>query len=392
MANRFRVSPLGGLNVGQSIDRLGQALQARNEAERQQQMQKDMQDAILGARQGDPQSMDMLFSMNPSLAMTIEENARQLDREGRLEATKNAAIQWAGSEPGSMEREMLKERFLLDEKIDFGEDEQNMTDEQFDLATNLFLQQQGYDFGRRQEDSMPAETRAFEELIKDFSPEQKKKAKLVRAGLEGRAVSNAVLSAIESGDVNNLAEANALIKEQEKFASSTGASRAKYIDSGYETINKINKNIGNLTSAIEQIDNGAMTGFIESKFFPSIKAASRELNRIQNELALDVIGSVTFGALSEGELKLAKETALDTGLSEKDLRESLSKKREAQEKLKRYFEEQIDHLDKGGTVASFIRMKKRQQEQSEQAQEPQQAQPQQPQQSIEELLKKYGNP
>jgi len=360
MANPYTINPLGGFNLGQGIQQLGQTLERREEKEKLEQQQLEMQEALLGARQGDADAMDRLFTMNPSLAMQIEDNARTLDKEGKLEATKNAAIQWIGSEPGSMEREILKERFFLDEAIDFGEDEQNMTDEQFDLATNLFLKQQGVDFGGRDK-GLPADTVAFNELIKDFSPEEQLKAKKIKAGLKGRAMSNAVLSAVEDGTVQNLADAKALIKQQEKFAEATGSSRAKFIDDGFKTVGKISKNIGNIDRALDALDRGAKTGVVEGKFFPSIKAASRELNQIQNELALDVIGSVTFGALSEGELQLAKETALDTGLNEEDLKDYLTRKRAAQEKLRNYFEEQIDFLDQGGTVAGFLRMKKRQQ-------------------------------
>jgi len=385
--NPFSITPLGGFDLGRGIQQLGQTLERKQAQEDLEARQAEMQEALMGARQGDQAAMDRLFSLNPNLAMSMEENARQLEKEGRLEATRGAAIQWAGSEPGSMEREILKERFFLDDQIDFGEDEQNMTDEQFDLAANLFLKQQGLDLTQAAQ-AIPAETRAFEDLIKDFTPEQQKNARLVKAGLRGRAMSNAVLSAIESGDVKNLADANALIKQQEKFAEATGASRAKYIDMGFETIGKINKNIGNIDRALDALDRGAKTGVVEGKFFPSIKAASRELNQIQNELALDVIGSVTFGALSEGELKLAKETALDTGLNEEELKDYLGRKRAAQEKLRAYFEEQIEHLDQGGTVASFLRMKKRQQ--GQQPQQPVEQDIQQP--SIEDLLNKYGNP
>ncbi len=51
-----------------------------------------------------------------------------------------------------------------------------------------------------------------------------------------------------------------------------------------------------------------------------------------NQLGLDVIGSVTFGALSEGEMKLAMETAVPRNLDGPQLKEWLVQKRAAQEK------------------------------------------------------------
>ena len=76
-------------------------------------------------------------------------------------------------------------------------------------------------------------------------------------------------------------------------------------------------------------------------------------------MALDVIGSVTFGALSKGELDLAKEVALPTGLNTPQLIEYLQRRKVAQEKLREYFNEQVQFLDQGGTIAGFLREKER---------------------------------
>ena len=51
-------------------------------------------------------------------------------------------------------------------------------------------------------------------------------------------------------------------------------------------------------------------------------------------MGLDVIGSVTFGALSEDELRLAMETAVPRNLDEPQLRDWLIKKRDAQQKVR----------------------------------------------------------
>jgi hypothetical protein len=203
-----------------------------------------------------------------------------------------------------------------------------------------------------------AEGSAFNELISDFTPEQKKTAKLVKAGLKGRAMSNAVLSAIESGDVTNLAEANAEIKQAEKFAELTGSSRGKAIDKGFDSIIKIDRGIKNIDDAITALGKGAGVGAVE-KLWPSIKGASVELDNIRGRMALDVVGATTFGALSKGELDLAKNVALPTGLDTAELTDYLTRKKTAQTKLRAYYDEQIQFLDQGGTVAGFLRQKKR---------------------------------
>ena len=108
------------------------------------------------------------------------------------------------------------------------------------------------------------------------------------------------------------------------------------------------------------MEGGAETGAI-SRFLPSIRAASVELDNIRNQLALDVIGGVTLGAISEAELELAKQVALPTGLDRPQLLEHLRQRKAAQQKLRNYFNEQIQFLDQGGTVAGFLREKERQQ-------------------------------
>ena len=211
---------------------------------------------------------------------------------------------------------------------------------------------------RKESAPISAEQSSFESLIADFTPEQQKQAKMIKAGLKGRAMNNALMTAIGEGKVQSIADAKAIIKQSEKFAEATGASRAKMIDTGVEKITKINAGLANIDSAITLLQSGAGVGAIE-KFLPSFKAASVELDNVQKSMALDVIGAVTFGALSKGELDLAQEVALPTGLDTPQLIEHLNKRKSAQEKLRNYYDEQIQFLDQGGSVAGFMRSKKR---------------------------------
>lgn len=197
---------------------------------------------------------------------------------------------------------------------------------------------------------------------KPFTREQARRAIALRqSGVVARAGTTTSEERIarDEGLTEDVARSKEKIAQRRKFGEATGASRAKKIDQGFDKIQAIDKNINNINNAITAIDEGANTGRIEKTFFPSIKAATVKLDQIQNELALDVIGGVTFGALSEGELKLAQETALPTGLQEAELKQYLIDKREAQNKLRAYFEEQIDFLDQGGTIAGFLRSKRR---------------------------------
>ena len=87
----------------------------------------------------------------------------------------------------------------------------------------------------------------------------------------------------------------------------------------------VQSNIINLNDAIEAIDGGAKTGVVY-KMMPNVTEASASLQNAMDRMGLDVIGSVTFGALSEAELKLAMETAVPRDLNPQELRNWLVKK------------------------------------------------------------------
>ena len=92
---------------------------------------------------------------------------------------------------------------------------------------------------------------------------------------------------------------------------------------------------------------------------PNWKASTIALDTVKNELGLDVVGSVTFGALSEGELNLALSTALPTNLSEEDLVDWIDRKISAQGKLQDYLYAQAIYLSDGDkTIGDWLRSQK----------------------------------
>ena len=132
----------------------------------------------------------------------------------------------------------------------------------------------------------------------------------------------------------------------------------------FDRLEGINTNIANLNEVVRLIDSGANTGVWASKL-PTIRKASIELKNLQNRLGIDVIGAVTFGALSKGELALAIDTALPTNLSEEALSEWAKTKIKAQEKLRDSIEEFASFTGSGDkTIADWIAFKKEQQSQS----------------------------
>ena len=226
---------------------------------------------------------------------------------------------------------------------------------------------------------LTATQRDFESQTEGMTPEQVQQAREVKVGIRARPSSAKVQMiggvphifdsktktmvpvevAGKEVTAKDIAKAQALIKGAGKKSELDAVTSGKIVEKGFESLGKIQSNVLNLDRAIDALDAGAKSGALQ-KFLPNITAASRELRQIQNELGLDVIGSVTFGALSQGELDLALDTALDLGQDEDVLRDILIRKKEAQAKLSGYLRKQISFLSgvnedgTGRTVAQFL--------------------------------------
>ena len=134
----------------------------------------------------------------------------------------------------------------------------------------------------------------------------------------------------------------------------------------FDNILSSRTNIANLREAKRLIlEEGANTGFIVDNF-PSWKDSTIALDNVKNRLGLDVVGSVTFGALSASELDLALNTALPTNKTEEGLVKWIEDKIVAQEKLQDYLYEQATFLADGDkTVGDWLRKQKADQEESD---------------------------
>jgi hypothetical protein len=128
-------------------------------------------------------------------------------------------------------------------------------------------------------------------------------------------------------------------------------------DKFYQKIAPINNMIANFDEAARAIDSGAATGKVES-LLPSFRQSSIELDNVRRNLGLNVIQNTTFGALSKGELDLAMDTALPTGLNNAQLKVWLQNKKSAQTKLRDYLENAVQYLGEGHTIAELSKMQK----------------------------------
>jgi len=133
-----------------------------------------------------------------------------------------------------------------------------------------------------------------------------------------------------------------------------GTGTAKIANTALDRTEKIRENNLKLKKVIAEVRGGAETGPL-ANMLPSFRASTRRLIQIKNELGLDVVGSVTFGALSEGELRLAMDTALPTTLDGPELIKWAQEKISAQEKLAEYLEDQAIFLSgQGNTAADWL--------------------------------------
>ena len=149
-------------------------------------------------------------------------------------------------------------------------------------------------------------------------------------------------------------------REAKLRQASQAAEKAK---ESFTQIDAIRSNIVNLREARSLVEQGAGTGPID-RLLPSFKAASIALDNMQGRLGLDVVGATTFGALSKGELDLAKAVALPTGLEGPDLIDWIDRKIAAQDEVSQYLERQavfLSSTDEEGnpnTIADWKRQQK----------------------------------
>tara|TARA_R110002167_G_scaffold74149_2_gene207655 strand:- start:1708 stop:2841 length:1134 start_codon:yes stop_codon:yes gene_type:complete len=152
-------------------------------------------------------------------------------------------------------------------------------------------------------------------------------------------------------------EAQADLIGDVEFQKKNAILRSDMIKLSGESMSKIKQNLANYQIALDALDAGeggiAISGRI-SQFIPDITAAAQSLRTAKSKLGLDIIGSVTFGALSEGELKLAMDTGLpDDNLSPTELRKWISDRVDAQRKALAAVNDTLNHFVNQGSLKDY---------------------------------------
>jgi len=146
--------------------------------------------------------------------------------------------------------------------------------------------------------------------------------------LEGESASEAI----------KLAQADEIEQARlTEFETKSAAAKAGMVESTVKSIINVDSSLRNYAKAKralrEAINNGQNITGLLTQYFPDISVEAAELTNARNALGLDVVGSVTFGALSKGELDLALTQGLPLGLNEPQLLEYIERRELA---MKRY--------------------------------------------------------
>lgn len=218
----------------------------------------------------------------------------------------------------------------------------------------------------------PAELQVRDALYESFTPEERARADRIDRGLEPRAASPKTVGIggvkyahlpdgsyapikIAGDEITpeDQMDTEAKLAERKAQGTETGKFSARIVSEGIDGLSKVRSNIRTLDLAVKAIDEGANTGAIARRF-PDFFAGSVKLSQIQQQLGLDIVGMTTFGQLSKGELDLALNTALPTGLNQQELRQWVLDKKAAQEKVAKLFEQQIRHFEGGGSASGWL--------------------------------------
>lgn len=96
-------------------------------------------------------------------------------------------------------------------------------------------------------------------------------------------------------------------------------------------------------------------GWLENKL-PKLSETAASFQQIADQLGLSVVSAVSFGALSEKELRVAQETALPNYAKDEDTLAWMRRRRDALNKLRNYYREAAAFLSAGNTIEDFEKM------------------------------------
>ena len=132
-----------------------------------------------------------------------------------------------------------------------------------------------------------------------------------------------------------------------------GSLSSEIVGQSYKEMMTVQKNISTLEDAKRALESGAQTGYF-AQFIPDVSASATELQNVRNRLGLDVVSSVTFGALSESELNMALDTGLPESMDEDYLKGWVQERIDAKKKLLDNLSEAASFLARGNSIGDWL--------------------------------------
>jgi|GEM_PF-5100335 hypothetical protein len=365
--NPYNINALGGFNPDQAIAGLGQQFRqnrmqdeamAKQQQQEQQakQQQEQTQKLYMAASKGDPEAVEQLYGLGDMKAQFFEKrNQERLDKVGAAQSMKEKKariafnLDWIQADNLERKQELLQDA-LVNPLIDIDEDDIGGDEMQNDLAIHLQLRDDlGQDvykdiiINRGQAGSDTNFAPTVSALQTD--PKTGQQYTVITDRNSGQSVRKNVDGAI----------AQTLEQEQDmEFRGKSLNDSRELSKEMFGELRGVKSQIGTINEAIKAIDDGASSGAFD-KYLPSFRESTIALENAAQRMGLDVIAATTFGALSEGELRLAMDTAAPKNLNPKQLRKWLGERKIAKTKLANELSKMAIELGKGKTtVAEYL--------------------------------------
>ena len=361
--NPYNINPLGGYDVGRGISQIGNAFAGMRQREQQalekqeaQQKQEQMQQLYSKAAMGDAEAIGQLYATQPKMGQLFEQRQQEkVQALGAAQAQESKraetdwGLKWIQSETPEQKQVLLQEA-LNNPLIDIDESDLGGEAMSNDIAVRAMV------YGNLGKDAYNDLITSRNETAKEtnFAPTVSALQTDPNTGQQYTVITDRNNNQSVRKNVDG-AIAQSLEQEQD------AAFRGKSLDDSrqlskemFGELRGVKSQIGTINEAIKAIDKGASSGAFD-KFFPSFRESTIALENAAQRMGLDVIAATTFGALSEGELKLAMDTAVPKNLKPKELKKWLSDRRTAKIKLANELSKMAIELGKGKTtVAEYL--------------------------------------
>tara|TARA_R110000751_G_scaffold73408_1_gene148446 strand:+ start:23117 stop:24259 length:1143 start_codon:yes stop_codon:yes gene_type:complete len=341
-----RASQSIGQSLGGAIGQIGQAVQRNNQ-------QEEVALLIEGAMNGRPESFQELMAKYPDQAQVVAQKIQSQQQQSQGEDDRFTS-QMAQDTAGFIEQMHLapteQQEGMFNAAIDDPRYDIDEEDRASFMDTNarkaIISQVKGEDyaanfFGGGTSDS-------------NFAPQVSGLQTDPETGQKYVAITDRNTGAVKKVDVKD-AIGETLMQEQDREFRGKSLDDARVISKeSFGELKNIRSSIGTIDEAIAALDKGAETGYVD-KWLPSFKEATLSLENAAQRMGLDVISATTFGALSEGELRLAMDTAMPRNFQPKELKKWLTDRKAAKTKLARELTKMSIQLGKGKTtIAEYL--------------------------------------